>query len=119
MSATVKIADIKRAVARHFEMADGTMESPERSWPIARPRQVAMCLARRLTTRSLPYIGRKFGGRDHTTVLHACRAVNRREATDPDFALVVASLQRGLIERAETPRVVAKLTAADLVWRVA
>ena len=70
------------------------MHSPRRSRSIARPRQVAMYLAKSITTRSLPEIGRKFGGRDHTTVIHAIKTIEEIMANDPGLAEDVELLTR-------------------------
>jgi len=72
------------------------MYSARRSRAIARPRQVAMYLAKQLTSRSLPEIGRKFGGRDHTTVMHAVRKVDELCALDSAFSEDVELLRRML-----------------------
>src|SRR5438270_6873284 len=73
----VKIEDIQRVVARHYNVSRGDLLSSRRTANVVRPRQVAMYLAKTLTLRSLPEIGRRFGGRDHTTVLHAvCKIEN-------------------------------------------
>ena len=77
------ITRIKMAVAEEYGVSAIDLESDRRAHAVAHPRQAAMWLCRRLTGRSLPEIGRHFGGRDHTTVMHACRAVERRLA-DPD-----------------------------------
>ncbi|WP_239025021.1 chromosomal replication initiator protein DnaA [Rhodoligotrophos defluvii] len=71
----IKIDDIMRVVGRHYNVAKVDLLSPRRARSIVRPRQVGMYLAKRLTSRSLPEIGRRFGGRDHSTVLHAVRKV--------------------------------------------
>ena len=71
----VKIEDIQRAVARHYNVSRADMLSSRRTANVVRPRQIAMYLAKTLTLRSLPEIGRRFGGRDHTTVLHAVRKI--------------------------------------------
>lgn len=84
-SAKLKIADIQREVADFFDVAEIEMVSARRSRSVARPRQVAMCLARDLTPKSLPDIGRRFGGRDHTTVIHAIRTVEHLCAIDAEF----------------------------------
>lgn len=70
---TYAISDIVKEVCRQFGVTRNDIESERRHTSIVNPRQVAMTLAKHLTTRSLPEIGRKLGGRDHTTVLHACR----------------------------------------------
>lgn len=71
----VRVEDIQKVVAQHYNLHTFEMHSPRRARAVARPRQVAMYLAKQLTTLSLPEIGRKFGGRDHTTVMHAVRRV--------------------------------------------
>jgi chromosomal replication initiator protein len=73
--AKTSIEDIQRKTAEFYKLDVRDLHSPQRTRRVARPRQVAMYLARKLTTRSLPEIGRRFGGRDHTTVLHACRRI--------------------------------------------
>ncbi|MFB3149740.1 MAG: helix-turn-helix domain-containing protein, partial [Alphaproteobacteria bacterium] len=70
------------------------MHSARRARAVARPRQVAMYLAKQLTSRSLPEIGRKFGGRDHTTVMHAVRRVEELRSGDSDFSEDVELLRR-------------------------
>lgn len=92
----VTIDEIQKRVAEHFNMKLSDMHSPRRSRGVARPRQVAMYLAKQLTTRSLPEIGRKFGGRDHTTVMHAVKKVEELRQTDANFAEDVELLRRML-----------------------
>ncbi|MCR9221491.1 MAG: chromosomal replication initiator protein DnaA [Alphaproteobacteria bacterium] len=92
----VTIDEIQKRVAEHFTMKLSDMHSPRRSRGVARPRQVAMYLAKQLTTRSLPEIGRKFGGRDHTTVMHAVKKVEELRQTDANFAEDVELLRRML-----------------------
>nr|WP_243846221.1 chromosomal replication initiator protein DnaA [Rhizomicrobium palustre] len=75
LSPKTSIEDIQKKTAEFYKLDVRDFHSPQRARRVARPRQVAMYLARKLTTRSLPEIGRRFGGRDHTTVLHACRRV--------------------------------------------
>lgn len=77
---------IEQVVALRFNIPEAYLQSPARARKIARPRQVAMFLCRELTTRSFPQIGRYFGGRDHTTVMHACRRVGKLCAAHPGFA---------------------------------
>lgn len=72
----VKIDDILRIVAKHYGVQRGDLLSSRRNQSIVRPRQIGMYLAKSLTSRSLPEIGRRFGGRDHTTVLHAIRKID-------------------------------------------
>jgi chromosomal replication initiator protein len=92
----VTIDEIQRKVAEHFNIRLGEMTSDRRARAVARPRQVAMYLAKQLTTRSLPEIGRKFGGRDHTTVMHAVRKIEELKGTDPALAEDVELLRRML-----------------------
>ena len=72
------------------------MHSPRRSRSVARPRQIAMYLAKSITSRSLPEIGRKFGGRDHTTVMHAVKTINNKSLTDVRLKKMVESLKQEL-----------------------
>jgi chromosomal replication initiator protein len=92
----VTIDEIQRKVAEHFNIKLGEMTSDRRARAVARPRQVAMYLAKQLTTRSLPQIGRKFGGRDHTTVMHAVRKIEELMRTDPSLDEDVELLRRML-----------------------
>ncbi len=92
----VTIDEIQRKVAEHFNMRVADMHSERRARAIARPRQVAMFLAKNLTQRSLPEIGRKFGGRDHTTVMHAVKKVEELMASDHSFAEDIELLRRTL-----------------------
>ena len=71
----VKIEDIQKLVASHYSVTRADILSSRRTAIVVKPRQVAMYLAKALTLRSLPEIGRRFGGRDHTTVLHAVRKI--------------------------------------------
>jgi chromosomal replication initiator protein len=92
----VTIDEIQRRVAEHYNIRMSEMTSDRRARAVARPRQVAMYLAKQLTTRSLPEIGRKFGGRDHTTVIHAIRKIEELKLTDPAIAEDVELLGRML-----------------------
>jgi chromosomal replication initiator protein len=92
----VTIEEIQRKVAEHFNINISEMQSARRARAVARPRQVAMYLAKQLTSRSLPEIGRKFGGRDHTTVMHAVRKVEELRSTDSSFSEDVDLLRRML-----------------------
>ena len=92
----VTIEEIQKRVAEHFNIKVSDMHSARRSRGVARPRQVAMYLSKLLTPRSLPEIGRKFGGRDHTTVMHAVRKVDELRASDAGFAEDVELLRRML-----------------------
>ncbi|MCH7486421.1 MAG: chromosomal replication initiator protein DnaA [Proteobacteria bacterium] len=92
----ITIDEIQKSVAAHFNIRISDMHSARRARSVARPRQVAMYLAKQLTTRSLPEIGRKFGGRDHTTVMHAVRKVDELREHDSGFAEDVELLRRML-----------------------
>jgi chromosomal replication initiator protein len=89
-AAQISVADIQREVAAFFGIPALEMTSARRARKIARPRQVAMFFSRERTPHSLPNIGRMFGHRDHTTVLHAIRTVEGLIATDAAFAAKVA-----------------------------
>ena len=92
----VTIDEIQKCVAEHFNIKMAEMTSSRRAQAVARPRQVAMYLAKRLTPRSLPEIGRKFGGRDHTTVMHAVRKIEELSVSDRALAEDVELLHRML-----------------------
>ncbi|MGB0670566.1 MAG: chromosomal replication initiator protein DnaA [Rhodospirillales bacterium] len=92
----VTIEDIQKSVASHFNIRLHDMQSARRARAVARPRQVAMYLAKQLTSRSLPEIGRKFGGRDHTTVMHAVKKVEELRERDHSFNEDVELLRRML-----------------------
>ncbi len=92
----VTIEEIQKRVAEHFNIKLSDMHSARRARAVARPRQVAMYLAKQLTSRSLPEIGRKFGGRDHTTVMHAVRKIEELRAIDSSFSEDVELLRRML-----------------------
>ena len=92
----VTIEEIQKRVSEHFNVRVTDMHSARRARAVARPRQVAMYLSKQLTSRSLPEIGRKFGGRDHTTVMHAVRKVEELKSTDPSFAEDLDLLKRML-----------------------
>ena len=92
----VTIDEIIRKVADHYNLRMSDLLSARRARQVARPRQVAMYLAKTLTSRSLPDIGRRFGGRDHTTVIHAVRKIEELRATDAQIAEDVELLRRML-----------------------
>lgn len=94
----VRIEDILKIVSRHFKIAKTDLLSSRRSRDVVRPRQIAMYLAKSLTTRSLPEIGRRFGGRDHTTVLHSVRKVEQLMKDDSELAQEIELLKRMLEE---------------------
>jgi len=81
----VSLDNIKRIVAEYYKIKLAELMSKRRSRSIARPRQVAMALSKELTNHSLPEIGDSFGGRDHTTVLHACRKIKELRETTSDI----------------------------------
>lgn len=93
----VYIEDIQRIVARHYNIAKNDMLSARRTRNIVRPRQIAMYLSRVLTLRSMPEIGRQFGGRDHTTILHGVRTIENLIGRDPDFAKEVEGLKAAIL----------------------
>ncbi len=92
----ISIDEIQKKVAEHYNIRLSDMHSPRRARVVARPRQIAMYLAKQLTQRSLPEIGRKFGGRDHTTVMHAVRKIEELCGQDSGFAEDVTLLKRML-----------------------
>ncbi|MBA4697371.1 MAG: chromosomal replication initiator protein DnaA [Legionella sp.] len=92
----VTIENIKKTVAQYYKIKVADLLSKRRSRSIARPRQIAMALAKELTNHSLPEIGEHFGGRDHTTVIHACRKVKSLIQTESDFAEDYKNLLRTL-----------------------
>lgn len=92
----ITIDDIQKATSEHFGLKQADLISERRNRSIARPRQAAMWLAKQLTTRSLPDIGRRFGGRDHTTVLHAVRRIEALRADDPQLVRDLEALTRKL-----------------------
>ena len=94
----VKIEDIQKLVASHFNVSRADILSSRRTANVVRPRQIAMYLSKVLTLRSLPEIGRRFGGRDHTTVLHAVRKIDALAATDGTLSEEIELLKRMLME---------------------
>ncbi len=94
----VKIEDIQRIVARQYNVSRADLLSSRRTANVVRPRQIAMYLAKTLTLRSLPEIGRRFGGRDHTTVLHAVRKIEGLVGNDNVLAEEIEILKRLLQE---------------------
>ena len=92
----ITIEEIQKKVAEHFNIRVADMHSARRARQVARPRQVAMYLAKQLTSRSLPEIGRKFGGRDHTTVMHAVKKIEELRGADNSFAEDIELLRRML-----------------------
>ncbi len=92
----VSIDDIQKKVAEYYSVRISDMHSPRRARTVARPRQVAMYLSKQLTPRSLPEIGRKFGGRDHTTVLHAVKKIEELIAVEKNMCEDIELLCRML-----------------------
>ncbi|PPR46154.1 MAG: Chromosomal replication initiator protein DnaA [Alphaproteobacteria bacterium MarineAlpha5_Bin8] len=93
-SKRITIEEIQKKVAEHFNIRLTDMHSPRRSRSVARPRQIAMYLAKSITSRSLPEIGRKFGGRDHTTVMHAVKKIEELKFQDNNFNEDIELLKR-------------------------
>jgi chromosomal replication initiator protein len=98
----VTAADVKAAVSLSFGVDPGEMVSARRAQEVSHPRQVAMYLCKRLTPFSMPKIGRLFGDRDHTTVMHAVRQVEKRRASDPELDVRIEMLEREI----SAPRIV-------------
>ena len=95
-SKLVSVDNIQRTVAEYYKIKISDLLSKRRSRSVARPRQVAMALSKELTNHSLPEIGDVFGGRDHTTVLHACRKINELKESDADIREDYKNLLRTL-----------------------
>jgi chromosomal replication initiator protein len=93
---TITVDAIQKQVAEHFDIRLADMTSHRRPQNVAFPRQVAMFLSRTLTDRSLVDIGERFGGRDHGTVLHACRLIDKRMAEDQRLRETISHLQQVL-----------------------
>ena len=92
----VTIDEIQKRVCDHYRLRHSDMASPRRAREVARPRQIAMYLAKQLTQRSLPEIGRRFGGRDHTTVIHAVKRIEELRMADAELDADVRLLMRQL-----------------------
>jgi len=92
----VKIEDIQRLVAKFYQISKADLLSERRNRTVVLPRQIAMYLAKTLTMRSLPEIGRRFGGRDHTTVLHAVRKIDDLVKEDAQIAEDLERIKRQL-----------------------
>ncbi|MDE2391380.1 MAG: chromosomal replication initiator protein DnaA, partial [Rhodospirillales bacterium] len=90
----ISIQEIQKRVCEHYNIRVAEMSSARRARNIARPRQVAMYLAKQLTSKSLPDIGRHFGDRDHTTVMHAVSRISELIGQDAAFAEDVELLKR-------------------------
>jgi chromosomal replication initiator protein len=99
----IKVGHIQGAVARHFNVKLSDMCSARRTMDVVEPRQVAMYLAKVMTPRSLPDIGRRFGDRDHTTILHAVRKIAARMAVDDDYRAKVETLRAEIMMEVRKP----------------
>ena len=95
----VSIDEIIRCTAEHFNLRQSDLVGPKRSQQYARPRHIAMFLAKNLTAKSYPSIGRHFGGRDHTTVIHGVRRIEKLKASDHNVARTVRQLRNALETR--------------------
>lgn len=92
----ITIDEIQKLTAQHFQIDQSEMRSKRRARAVVRPRQIAMYLAKKMTPRSLPEIGRIFGGRDHSTVIHAVRTIEALRAHDADIDADIRALQQQL-----------------------
>jgi chromosomal replication initiator protein len=92
----VNIDNIQKTVAEYFKIRIADLSSKNRKQSITRPRQIAMCLARELTSHSFPEIGDAFGGRDHTTVMNACKRIAELKQADPKINEDYSNLLRTL-----------------------
>ena len=90
----VSIEEIQRKVAEHYNIRLSDMIGPKRVRTVARPRQIAMYLSKQMTSRSLPEIGRRFGGRDHTTIMHGVKKIEELRGTDRSIAEDLDMLRR-------------------------
>ena len=95
----ITVDKIQNVVSNYFNIALSEMLSQRRSRPLARPRQVAMFLAKKLTTRSLPEIGRRFANRDHTTVIHAVKTITRLSEQDDEMKRNISQIKSLLLEQ--------------------
>lgn len=92
----VSVEEIQRKVAEHYNIRLSDLVGPKRVRTLARPRQIAMYLAKQMTSRSLPEIGRRFGGRDHTTIMHGVRKIEELRREDRSMAEDIDLLRRAL-----------------------
>lgn len=95
-SQKVTVEEIQKAVSNHYNIKNSEMQSDRRSRNVARPRQVAMYLSKQMTSYSLPEIGRKFGGRDHTTVMHAIKTINNLKVENASIKEDIEIITRNL-----------------------
>jgi chromosomal replication initiator protein len=96
----VKVAKIKRVIVERYGLTLDAMTTPKRHRRVAYPRMIAMYLARQLTPNSLPALGRMFGGRDHTTVLHAVRRIKAKAESNALIERELNDIERRLLEDA-------------------
>ena len=116
MSLTIR--EIKRAVARYYDVTVSEMDSPRRAVPIVRARHVAMHLCRMFTRRSYPEIGAAFGGKDHTTVLHACNKMASRLENDRTLAIEVRQLAAPMVPKALPPELEKAEVTSEIEERI-
>ena len=95
----ITVDKIQNVVSNYFNIALTEMLSQRRSRPLARPRQIAMYLAKKMTTRSLPEIGRRFANRDHTTVIHAVKTISRLSEQDDEMKKNISQIKGLLLEQ--------------------
>ena len=95
----ITVDKIQNVVSNYFNIALSEMLSQRRSRPLARPRQIAMFLAKKMTTRSLPEIGRRFANRDHTTVIHAVKTITRLSEQDDEMKKNISNIKSLLLEQ--------------------
>ena len=95
----ITVDKIQNIVSNYFNIALSEMLSQRRSRPLARPRQIAMYLAKKMTTRSLPEIGRRFANRDHTTVIHAVKTITRLSEQDDEMKKNISQIKSLLLEQ--------------------
>ena len=95
----ITVDKIQNVVSNHFNISLSEMLSQRRSRPLARPRQIAMYLAKKMTTRSLPEIGRRFANRDHTTVIHAVKTITRLSEQDDEMKKNIHQIKNLLLEQ--------------------
>jgi chromosomal replication initiator protein len=94
----ISITDIIEVVTSHFDVRLADLQSKKRSQSITEPRQICMYLARNLTKHSLEEIGGHLGGRDHTTVMHACSKISHAEKSDPQMHLLLGELTKQITQ---------------------
>jgi chromosomal replication initiator protein len=97
----ISITDIIEVVTRHFDVRLADLQSKKRSQSITEPRQICMYLARNLTKHSLEEIGGHLGGRDHTTVMHACSKISRADHSEPPMHAVLGELTKQITQQAQ------------------